>query len=263
MRTGTIQSTNCLHLRSYSTTCSTGSTRLVTMSSLTFSRVWLIGTNAGMMLSWMRVLVVLCMFYGNNLPSLLRLDNSVDGRNGFAHTLCNDQFVPVVHSALLISFLELFNSITGMTRSKPAQVLLFAIIRFGVEHIVGPAINTCPTAWSHVVTVVCWSLGDSIRFGCFFLDSIASNGSRWAKYVRYTVGPILFPLGTLGEMLMVWTMAGETYSINKLHSIAMYIAALILWPIGFYSLFTQLIRQRQKFLRQDPSTTEHDTKKII
>jgi Protein tyrosine phosphatase-like protein, PTPLA len=204
------------------------------------------------------VLVFLCIFYGNNLLSLL--DPSDSARVG--RTLCNDQFVPIVRSALMISFLELFNSITGMTRSKPAQVLLFAIIRFGVEHIVGSSISTCPSAWSHVVTVVCWSLGDSIRFGCFFLDSVASNGSRWAKYVRYTVGPILFPLGTLGEMFMVLTMAVDTYRINKLQSIAMYIAALVLWPIGFYSLFTQLLRQRQKFLQQLEATSDERKKAI-
>ena len=209
----------------------------------TFCRFWLIGTNACMMLSWMRVFVFLFIFYGSKL---------LDSTNAASTTptLCNDQFVPMVHSALMISFIELFNSITGMTRSKPAQVLLFAIIRFGVEQIVGSSISTCPSAWSHVATVACWSLGDSIRFGCFFLDSVTSNGSRTAKYVRYTVGPILFPLGTLGEMLMVLTMAVETYSVNKIHSIAMYIAALVLWPIGFYSLFTQLLQQRQKFLRQ-------------
>jgi hypothetical protein len=159
--------------------------------------------------------------------------------------------------------MELFNSITGMTRSKPAQVFLFAIIRYGVELLVGSSINTCPTAWSHVVTVTCWSLGDSIRFGCFFLDSVASNGSRWAKYVRYTVGPILFPLGTLGEMLMVLTLAMDTYKMNKLYAMAMYIAALILWPMGFYSLFTQLLQQRQKFLRQIETGLKYDDKKNI
>ena len=212
-----------------------------------------------MMFSWMRVLVVLLTFYGNNnVPSIL--DSSDASR--VKYTLCNDQFVPIVHFALVISFIELFNSITGMTRSKPAQVLLFAIIRFGVEQIVGPSISTCPTAWSHVLTVACWSLGDTVRFGCFFLDSLASNGSRWAKYVRYSVGPILFPLGTLGEMMMVFTMAGETYSANKLHSIAMYVAALILWPMGFYSLFTQLLRQRQKFLHQDQDING-DSKKLL
>ena len=216
------------------------------MLSSIFCRVWLIGTNACMMLSWMRVLVVLGTFYGNNLQSVL--DPSDTAR--FTRTLCNDQFVPMVHSALLTSFIELFNSITGLTRSKPAQVLLFASIRFGVEHIVGSSISTCPSALSHVATVLCWSLGDSIWFGCFFLDSVASNGSRWAKYVRYTVGPILFPLGTLGEMFMVLTMAVDTYRIDKLHSISMCFAALILWPIGFYSLFTQLLQQRRKFLLQ-------------
>jgi hypothetical protein len=198
------------------------------------------------MLSWMRVLAFLCTFNFYNLQSLL--DPSDATRS--SRTLCNDQFVPMVYFALIVSFIELFNSITGMTRSKPAQVLLFAMIRFGVELVVGSSINACPTAWSHVGTVLCWSLGDSIRFGCFFMDSVASNGSRWAKHIRYSVGPILFPLGTLGEMFMVLTMASDTYRINRLHSIAMYIAALILWPAGFYSLFKQLLQQRRKFLGQ-------------
>ena len=228
------------------------------MLPTSYCRVWLIGTNACMMLSWMRVLVFLCSFYGNNLQSLLHPSDAAN----LARTLCNDQFVPMVHLALLVSFIELFNSITGMTRSKPAQVLLFAIVRFGVEHIVGSSISTCPSALSHVVTVLCWSLGDSIRFGCFFLDSVASDGSRWAKYVRYNVGPILFPLGTLGEMFMVLTMAIDTFRVNKLYSMAMYIAALILWPIGFYALFMQLLQQRQKFLQQVEAIRE-DRKKTF
>jgi hypothetical protein len=215
-------------------------------------RVWLIGTNACMMLSWMRPLVFVLMPYYYNYLEILFSPTEASKVSTLSF-LCNDQFTPMVHTALIISFLEVFNSLTGMTRSKPAQVLLFAIIRFGVEHLVGPNLNTCPTAWSHIVTVTCWSLGDTIRFGCFFFDSVISNGSRWAKYIRYTVGPILFPLGTLGEMLMVLTLANQRYTVNLGHSLAMYVAALLLWPIGFFSLFTQLLRQRQKFFQQSES----------
>jgi Protein tyrosine phosphatase-like protein, PTPLA len=213
-------------------------------------RGWLIGTNACMMFGWMRVLIFLLLHYYNNLKVLI--PSNATSFNALP-PLCNDQFVPLVHIALIASFLEVFNSMTGMTRSKPAQVLLFAIIRFGVEHLVGPNLNTCPTAWSHTLTVMCWSLGDTIRFGCFFADSIVPNGIRWAKYIRYTVGPILFPLGTLGEMLMVLTMANQSYNTNKGQSLALYVAALFLWPIGFFSLFIQLLRQRQKFLQQGES----------
>jgi hypothetical protein len=213
----------------------------LTMASTKYRRTWLIGTNACMMLGWMRVLrYFLIVHYKTHMMSI----------PGINHLpICNDQFVSMVDMALMISFLEAFNSLTGMTRSKSSQVLLFAIIRMGVEKLVAPKLSTCPTAWSHVITVMCWSLGDTIRFGCFFFDSAVANGSRWAKYVRYTVGPILFPLGTLGEMVMVLTMANQTYRTSKVYSIAMYIAALCLWPIGFYSLFTQLLRQRRKFLQ--------------
>jgi Protein tyrosine phosphatase-like protein, PTPLA len=207
-----------------------------TMSSTLPRRVWLIATNACMMFSWMHVLVTLLSLYSKQT------------------TLCNDQFVPKVNTALMISFLELFNSITGVTRSKPAQVLIFAMIRLGVEQFIGSNIGTCPTSWSHALTVTCWSVGDTVRFGCFLLDCIAPNGSRWAKFIRYTIGPVLFPLGTMGEMVMVLTMAGETYKMNKFHSIFMYFAALLLWPMGFHLLFTQLLSQRRKFLRRDQSS---------
>ena len=204
------------------------------MSDSTALRLWRIGTNAAMMLGWMRVLLFLLSVFGK--PTV---------------RLCNGEFTPLVKLALIISFLEVFNAATGITRSKPQQALLFAVVRFGVEFLVAPVLSTCPSAWSHLLTVFCWSLGDTIRFGCFFLDSLSIDGSRWAKYIRYSVGPILFPLGTLGEMLMVLTWARQTH--HAIYSLALYVAALGLWPLGFYSLFTQLLRQRRKFLQSASS----------
>jgi Protein tyrosine phosphatase-like protein, PTPLA len=205
------------------------------MSDSTNVRIWRIFTNIGMMLSWLRVLAFFVrMYFGSPHPF---------------QPPCNDEFAPMVHLALMISFLEVFNAVTRITRSKPEQVLLFAMIRFGVETVVAPVLRSCPSAWSHLFTVLCWSLGDSVRFGCFFFDSLTADGSRWAKYVRYSVGPILFPLGTLGEMVMILTWARQTFSTNVVHSMALYVAALCLWPFGFYSLFTQLLRQRRKFLQ--------------
>jgi very-long-chain (3R)-3-hydroxyacyl-CoA dehydratase len=204
-------------------------------------RIWQIFTNALMALGWLRVLVFFVWTF-------------LGRREVTFQPPCNDEFVPMLHLALMISFLEVFNSVTGVTRSKPAQALLFAVIRFGVETVVAPVLPTCPSAWSHVFTVLCWSLGDSVRFGCFFFDSLNADGSRLAKYLRYLVGPVLFPLGTLGEMIMVLTWARQTFSTNVVHSLALYIAALCLWPLGFYSLFTQLLRQRRKFLQQSESS---------
>jgi hypothetical protein len=150
--------------------------------------------------------------------------------------ICEERLTPALSLALYLSFLELFNALVGVTKSKPHQVLLFSIVRFGVEMLAAPLLPC--GSWQHLLTVFCWSSGDTVRFFCFAWDNLVPGG-RMAKAVRYTVGPLLFPFGALGEMLMVIAAAQDGRP-------KMYIAAL-LWPAGFYPLFTQLLKQRKKF----------------
>jgi Protein tyrosine phosphatase-like protein, PTPLA len=194
---------------------------------------WLIVTNALMMLAWASVLVFLI---GSKSTTLLNYNQDV----------CDASISSCIKLALYISFLELFNSIIGVTKSKPQQVLLFSIIRFGVETIVTPQLKFGCSSWQHIFTVICWSFGDTIRFGCFLFDIILTR-SKVAKSIRYTIGPILFPLGTMGEMLMVIAVANQAEVLrNKI----LIFGAASLWPVGFFYLFKQLLRQRRKFFRE-------------
>lgn len=247
--------------------------KVTTENYTTIRQVWLILTNAIMMLSWAQLLVTLSMSFLfdpngeiNFVSHFERIvtsygienDSSNSNSNQQLHTsitTCVETITPKVQWAVTISFLEVLNSFLGITKSKLLQVLLFSTIRFGVEWIVTPYIlpGQC-VSWQHIVTLYCWSLGDTIRFGCFLLDAFFSTAtspqlhriSIFAKMIRYTVGPILFPLGTIGEMFMVLAVANNTTNVkNKL----LIYGALSLWPIGFYQLFTQLLRQRQKFFQ--------------
>lgn len=188
-------------------------------------RAWLLLSNTTMMMGWARVLRLI---YRN-------FDAIQDERQ----SICLVTMTPDLILALMLSFLEFFNAMAGITRSKPHQVLLFALIRTSVELLAAP-LMPC-SAWQHILTVTCWSIGDTIRFGCFVLDSLVPEG-RVAKLVRYTIGPILFPIGAAGEMLMILKLAveGRPY---------LYVAAA-LWPVGFYPLMKQLLKQRKKYLRQ-------------
>lgn len=155
-----------------------------------------------------------------------------------ASAVCLLQLTPAVRLATVTTFVEFFNALAGLTRSNPRHVLLFCVVRAGVEHLVAPHLPACQQ-WQHLYTVLLWSLGDTIRFGCFALDALIP-GARFAKGVRYTVGPLLFPLGAAGEALMVVKLAqhtGRSY---------LYLAAA-LWPLGFFPLMKQLLRQRRKF----------------
>ncbi|KAL3910318.1 MAG: hypothetical protein SGILL_007740, partial [Bacillariaceae sp.] len=59
-----------------------------------------------------------------------------------------------------------------------------------------------------------------------------------AKTVRFILGPILFPIGAFGEMMMVVAAARDGRP-------KAYIAAA-LWPVFFYPMMKQLLKQRRK-----------------
>jgi hypothetical protein len=178
-------------------------------------------TNATMMLAWARTLRVIF----RNFHGIVNNDSDI----------CLGILADYTKLALVISFFEVTNAGMGFTRSKAHQVLLFAVIRAGVELLVAPLLPC--GGWQHMLTVTCWSLGDTIRFSCFVLDHLVPGGTL-AKSVRYTVGPMIFPFGAAGEMLMVVAAAADGRPL-------MYLAAA-LWPAGFYPLMKQLLKQRKK-----------------
>lgn len=184
--------------------------------------------NTAVFIMWFRVFSV---FVSN---SFLDMDENV----------CNAVLRPRIIQALIVSGIELLNAILGLTRSKPHQVLLFASVRTGVEMLAAPQLPC--NAMPHLITTLCWSL-DSIRFACFGLDALFNvlgfGAVHIVKSVRYTVGPLIFPLGATGEMIMVLSIAMKTgrYSI--------YFAAS-LWPLGFYPLMKSLLFARKKHFKR-------------
>jgi hypothetical protein len=183
--------------------------------------------NAAMHLAWLNVLFILLKGYFTN--------------GGFTLETCEGELRPSLQTALLLAGIEFFNSILKFTKSKPHQVLLFSSVRFGIEYLTAPLL---PCSRAHLWTVTIWAFGDMIRCGCFALEtgwSLMQSSSpppSWIRSIRYTVGPILFPLGAGGEMIMVILAAMDGRP-------KLYMAAS-LWPAGFYPLMKQLLRQRKK-----------------
>jgi Protein tyrosine phosphatase-like protein, PTPLA len=194
-------------------------------------KAWLVGTNAAVALAWSNVVLV----------ALLHRQRLLDDDES---RICESHLIPATRFALYISFVELFNALAGFTRSKAPQVLLFGLVRLGVEMLLTPILGCSDRL--HLFTVLCWSAGDTVRFACFFFDNLllaSSNPSTWPKTIRYSVGPFLFPLGAIGEMLMVIAVAFQKDGAVRWAILG----AASLWPAGFITLYRQLLRQRRKF----------------
>ena len=197
-------------------------------------------SNASMQLAWAKVLLIIIQGCFNN--------------DGFTADFCEGQLRSSLQTALLLAGIEFLNSLLKFTKSKPHQVLLFSSVRFGVEYWTAPLL---PCSKAHLWTVTIWALGDVIRCGCFAMETgwvllVSSKPPpTWIRSIRYTAGPILFPLGAGGEMAMVLLAAWEGRP-------KLYLAAA-LWPLGFYPLMTQLLRQRKKHFNK-LSTEQHENK---
>eukprot|EP00928_Gymnodinium_smaydae_P078141 TRINITY_DN61804_c0_g1_i1.p1 TRINITY_DN61804_c0_g1~~TRINITY_DN61804_c0_g1_i1.p1 ORF type:complete len:231 (+),score=22.29 TRINITY_DN61804_c0_g1_i1:74-694(+) len=191
-------------------------------------RFILFATNATVAVMWLRVLLVL---FEHGWDGII---GSASGKN-----VCEQSLAPRVLVALGVSAVELVNALIGLTRSNPVQVLVFTAVRTMVECLIAPL---CPcNQWQHVFTVACWAFGDVCRFGCFAVDAVVADSptaSWYVKAVRYTVGPILFPFGAGGEALLTLVAAstGHTWMYGLVP----------LWPVGFYPLMKQLLKQSKK-----------------
>jgi hypothetical protein len=196
------------------------------MSASNPVKLWLVASNFITAAAWGRVAMIIAV---NGWPS------------SEESTACLDILGPATRLALGVSFVEVFNCIVGFTRSPFPAVLLFSCTRAGVEYLVAPKVPC--GSWQHMLCVAMWSIGDLVRFGCFTVDT-AIPGIRMAKSVRFTVGPILFPIGTFAEMMMVVLAASDNRPM-------LYVAAA-LWPVFFYPMMQQLLKQRRKhFSPQD------------
>ncbi|KAL7578695.1 hypothetical protein ACA910_009833 [Epithemia clementina (nom. ined.)] len=289
------------------------------------SGVYMFGVNLLLLSLWATVLVRLIqMWMFHNKTNDSSLNDIVDDYQQKANdSFCRTQMTPALHRALWLAFWELANAECGCTRSHSGSVALFATVRWSVEFFVTPWLTataeaSCRAA-THLWTVTCWSLGDTIRFGCFagsnglellllgMRQQHASNNndqgglsksityqqqkhqeqqlqqqeegadgelppppspsqqdtfhglwtttttttiihtSIWmAKWIRYTAGPILFPLGVVGEMSMLGQVAWRHY--DRPYVLWPLLLLLVLWPLGFAVLMKQLLQQRRKFL---------------
>jgi hypothetical protein len=185
-----------------------------------FTRAWLLLSNATMMIGWAKVLKALY----HNWASLMDVSQP--------SVACLQVLDMEARIAVLIGFLEFFNAMTQMTKSSPVQVLLFCMVRASVELLVAPLMLPICNNWQHVATLVCWSLGDTIRFWCFTLD-------------------VLVP----GGMIMVVSLAYQ-----KDWKILYLVAAL--WPVGFYPLMKSLLRNRRRFFSPSEDTSKAKIKTV-
>ncbi|CAI0451770.1 unnamed protein product [Linum tenue] len=136
---------------------------------------------------------------------------------------------------------------------------LLAVVRRIVEVQELPAV---------FVTFTAWSMIDAIRYPHYALNIIGSCPS-WVVYIRYTAFIVLYPIGFLGELSLMW----QSLPFVKMnHLYANFFAALpfsyynFLWvvilsyPFLWLNLYLYMLKQRRSKLGNQNIT---EKKKLI
>jgi len=186
---------------------------------------YLATVNATLSLLWFRVL------YYSQLPMVV------------------EEKTPLYQALVATAAIEIMHSMLRISKSPLLPILLFNTVRLGVEYWVASAAASY-TCVPHTLMIMAWSLGDGIRFACFAL--LSAFDSDFPKHIRYNVGPLLFPVGAFAEAWLVVHVANQQQT-KDVHRYLLY-AAACLWPVGFYPLYTQLLRQRRKFYQSTKQT---------
>eukprot|EP00529_Nitzschia_sp_RCC80_P027483 CAMPEP_0113471146 /NCGR_PEP_ID=MMETSP0014_2-20120614/16827_1 /TAXON_ID=2857 /ORGANISM="Nitzschia sp." /LENGTH=257 /DNA_ID=CAMNT_0000363771 /DNA_START=120 /DNA_END=893 /DNA_ORIENTATION=- /assembly_acc=CAM_ASM_000159 len=249
---------------------------------------WLALCNICVAASWLNVFGLIVTHLSELELAVATTDTALDADAATAaatdevDSFCESQLRPAVFMALMISFVEVVNCLLGFTKSPLPAVLLFSCTRYGVEQFIGSKIPC--TCWQHLLTVACWSLGDTIRFSSLAIVTLAASStststttgknstdsnsstssslsdkiSYVAKSIRFTVGPILFPIGASGEMFMVILAGSATTTSNTLW----YYGAAALWPVFFYPMMVQLLKQRRRHFSSGTKPKKKQIKKV-
>ena len=91
-----------------------------------------------------------------------------------------------------------------------------------------------------------WSITEIVRYLYYALHTLAFEPSLLV-WLRYSTFVILYPLGTAGELITIYSSVAVLNQIRENAGFIMFLVMAI-YPFGFYMLYTYMWRQRSKVL---------------
>ncbi|KAI1854869.1 hypothetical protein JX266_000987 [Neoarthrinium moseri] len=159
-----------------------------------------------------------------------------------------------------LMILDVLHGLFGIVRSDPVTAALQVGSRYVAVWAVQypfPALCSSPIYSSMLFA---WSLTEVIRYGY-----LAVKLMGWEPYpffwVRYSLYRILYPIGILSEMGMMYlALVPAAQKFGQLYQLFLMACLFIIWPAGAYILIGHMNRQRRKVLKaakaQDTKATQ-------
>lgn len=163
---------------------------------------------------------------------------------------------PLVLVFQSLALLEVVHAALGWVKSNPLVVLIQIGSRLAVLWGVAETYEAAATSPYYTVMVFAWALSEVGRYP-FYVNQLLDSPSYLALWMRYSLFIVLYPLGVLGEMQLIWAslphdrawpwVDAAGWSVRDL----VFLAVLPLYIPGLFFLYTRLLASRRKVLGDD------------
>ena len=165
-----------------------------------------------------------------------------------------------VGSAVLVmqstAVLEVVHALLGWVKANPMVVAMQVASRVLILWFVSEQYQAAATSPFYALMVFAWSLSEVARYP-FYVNQLLDSQSYMALWARYSMFTVLFPLGVLGEVQLIWAslpthqpwpwVDPRGWSLRDLT----FLAVLPTYAPGLYILYTGLLATRRKVLGND------------
>ena len=179
------------------------------------------------------------------------------GAPGDAHAILGEALKWVQTAAVL----EVLHAATGLVRANAATTAFQVASRLAIVWPVLHYVADARDSQAVVPLVIAWGITEVVRYYYFFARELGIDGF-FSGWLRYSLFPVLYPLGASSEAYLLWT-ALPTYKATRMLSVAMpnslnfafdlhscAVVILMLYPPGLAFMMSHMAAQRKGFLKR-------------
>ncbi|KAK9448194.1 tyrosine phosphatase-like protein [Limtongia smithiae] len=153
------------------------------------------------------------------------------------------------------ALLEIVHSLIGLVRAPVfttgMQVASRLFLTWGVVWLFP---ETGGETLAYSTMLICWSITEIVRYS-FYASNLKGTTPKWLTYIRYTAFFVLYPAGVASELLVTTASLKQARHMSVAYEYFM-IGVMLIYIPGFYTLFTHMIRQRRRVIRDLFATPE-------
>ncbi|ODV80601.1 uncharacterized protein CANTADRAFT_47674 [Suhomyces tanzawaensis NRRL Y-17324] len=153
----------------------------------------------------------------------------------------------LVQTQVFNSGIEIFHSLLGLVATPVATMILQSLARLLIVVGICWKLPQSPGNyhfWAFTGIQLAWGITEVVRYGFYVLKLVGVRVPRWLTWLRYSTFIVLYPLGLVSELTVVYLSLGSAsglYYYFLVFALAMYIP-------GFLRLYGHMFKQRRKAL---------------